>query len=232
MRCNFDLLKKSVLQVLHGVTPITARVSAKHLEKNSVLHGVTNPPVDPAPLHLLHHEKSHVLRETPVTARVAHQLHQLHQKNTSNRKRINPATAVEPHAPAAKRPSVPLAGEEETAIRAWFASIGEADPATIAEAIGRCRIDAGAREYLIGRAAELPGAASSPDDRRACGQCANLRARQCLAAMRGEIAARRDYEPVRDIPRRCEGYAPGDDDPDRRQGRQRWPGLTDTKGTK
>lgn len=142
------------------------------------------------------------------------------------------AVAAEPFTPTVRRPSAPLAGEEETAIRAWLASIGEADPTTIAEVIGRCRIDAGARDYLIGRAAELPGDAPSHDDLRTCGQCANLMARQCLAAKRGEIAASRNYEPIRDLPRRCEGYAPGTDDPDRRHGRERWPGLTDAKGTK
>ena len=64
------------------------------------------------------------------------------------------------------------------------------------------------------------------DDRRFCGQCGNLRGLQCLAARRGEIAAAsRSYEPVDDIPRRCEGYAPKLDDPDRRHGRERWPGL-------
>lgn len=63
------------------------------------------------------------------------------------------------------------------------------------------------------------------DDRRTCTQCANLTARGlCLAARRGEIVASRSYEPVRDIPRRCEGYAPGADDADRRPGLERWPG--------
>lgn len=67
-----------------------------------------------------------------------------------------------------------------------------------------------------------------PDDRRTCEQCANLGGRRCLAAWRGEVVANRDYEPVRDIPRRCEGYAPGADDPDRRIGQERWPYLTQT----
>lgn len=53
-----------------------------------------------------------------------------------------------------------------------------------------------------------------PDDRRTCEQCANLAGTRCLAAWRGEIVASRDYEPVRDLPRRCEGYVPGADDPD------------------
>jgi hypothetical protein len=63
------------------------------------------------------------------------------------------------------------------------------------------------------------------DDRRTCTQCANLVGRRCLAAKRGEIVASRSYEPIRDILKRCEGYTPGTDDPDRRHGRERWPGL-------
>ncbi len=63
------------------------------------------------------------------------------------------------------------------------------------------------------------------DDRRTCEQCANLIARQCQAAKRGEIVANRDYEPIRDFLRRCEGYAPGNEDTDQRHGRERWPGL-------
>lgn len=47
------------------------------------------------------------------------------------------------------------------------------------------------------------------DDRRTCDQCDNLIARRCTAAKRGEIVANRNYEPIRDIPRRCEGYTPG-----------------------
>lgn len=74
-------------------------------------------------------------------------------------------------------------------------------------------------------AAELPKPAPFPDDRRTCDQCANLIARRCQAAKRGEIVTSRNYEPIRDLPRRCEGYAPGAGDPDRRHGRERWPGL-------
>jgi hypothetical protein len=63
------------------------------------------------------------------------------------------------------------------------------------------------------------------DDRRTCYQCTNLIDRRCTAAKRGEILASRNYEPIRDLLRRCEGYSPGADDPDRRHGRERWPGL-------
>lgn len=65
-------------------------------------------------------------------------------------------------------------------------------------------------------------------DQRTCRQCANLTGRGlCLAARRGEIVASRSYEPIPDLLRRCEGYAPGPSDPDRRTGRERWPGLTE-----
>lgn len=68
--------------------------------------------------------------------------------------------------------------------------------------------------------------ANDDDDRRTCIQCANLTGRGiCLAARRGEIVASRSYEPIRDLPRRCEGYMPGVEDIDRRSGLERWPGL-------
>lgn len=76
-------------------------------------------------------------------------------------------------------------------------------------------------------AADLGVILWSEDDRRSCQQCANLAGRRCLSAWRGEIVASRDYEPIRDLPRRCEGYTPGADDPDTRPGRERWPELLD-----
>ena len=143
------------------------------------------------------------------------------------------AVAAEPFTPTIRQPSAPLTASEETAIRAWLALIEEIDPATIAEVISQCQRDADARDYFTRRAAaELPKPDPFPDDRRTCNQCANLIARRCQAAKRGEIVASRNYEPIRDLPRRCEGYAPGATDTDRRPGRERWPGLTDTKGTK
>jgi len=68
------------------------------------------------------------------------------------------------------------------------------------------------------------------DDRCTCNQCVKLVGRRCLAAWRAEIVANRDYEPIRDIPRRCEGYMPVAGDPDRRPGNERWPGLTEKEG--
>jgi hypothetical protein len=142
------------------------------------------------------------------------------------------AVSAEPLAPPVPQPPAPITADEEAAIRAWLALIEETDPPTIAEAIERCQCDADARDYFIGRAvAELPNPDPIPDDRRTCNRCANLTGRRCQAASRGEIVASPTYEPVRDLPRRCEGYTPGMDDSDRRPGRERWPELTDTKGT-
>ncbi|MBV1884536.1 MAG: hypothetical protein KUG82_23045 [Pseudomonadales bacterium] len=62
------------------------------------------------------------------------------------------------------------------------------------------------------------------DDRRTCTQCAHLApSGLCLASRRREIIAGHNYHPVNDILRRCEGYAPKLDDPDRRTGRDLWP---------
>ena len=136
------------------------------------------------------------------------------------------AVAAEPFTPTIRQPSAPLTDSEESAIRAWLALIEETDPATIVEVIGQCQRDADARDYFTRRAAaELPKPDPFPDDRRTCDQCANLIARRCQAAKRGEIVASRNYEPIRDLPRRCEGYAPGAADTDRRPGRERWPGV-------
>lgn len=141
------------------------------------------------------------------------------------------AVAAEPFTPTIRQPSAPLTASEETAIRAWLALIEETDPATIAEVIGQCQRDADVRDYFTGRAAvELLKPDPFPDDRRTCDQCANLIARRCQAAKRGEIVASRNYEPIHDLSRRCEGYAPGVTEPDKRPMRERWPELTDTKG--
>ncbi|MDK9704008.1 MAG: hypothetical protein OEL20_12800 [Sulfuritalea sp.] len=64
-------------------------------------------------------------------------------------------------------------------------------------------------------------------DLRTCELCGNLtEAGRCDAAARREIVASRNYQPICDMPKRCEAYAPPADDPDQRPGRERWPGLT------
>lgn len=85
-----------------------------------------------------------------------------------------------------------------------------------------------------------PDAALDPrEDRRTCGQCANLDRhrsrdgfRRCSAARRGELpyVASRDYSPVPDVPKRCEGLVPMAHDPDRRHGCERWPALNQSGG--
>lgn len=127
---------------------------------------------------------------------------------------------------APQEPVPTLAAEEQTTIRTWLAHIKETDPDIIAEVLNRCRTNLAARIYALGQAEEMPRTPPDYDDRRHCAQCANLApSGLCLAALRGEIVASRTYHPVDDIPRRCEGYAPGPDDPDRRPGHERWPGL-------
>ena len=120
------------------------------------------------------------------------------------------AVAGEPGDLHTVRKSAPLAAEEEAAIRAWLAAIGEDDQATIAAVIEECRTDAEARRYFTGRAAaELPKPDPCPDDRRTCTQCLNLRGRICCIAQPGGlVSARRGYEPIRDVLHRCAGYLP------------------------
>lgn len=64
------------------------------------------------------------------------------------------------------------------------------------------------------------------DNRRRCAECGNLGERGvCLAAQRREIKASRSYVPLRDILRRCEGFAALPGDPDQRPALVRWPSL-------
>lgn len=119
-----------------------------------------------------------------------------------------------------------MTAAQESAIRSWLAQIDEADGAIIAHVLNRCQCDPDARGYFIRLASDASRPAPFPNDRRRCDQCVNLTERGlCLAARRGEIVANRDYEPARELLRRCEGYQPGADDPDRRRGRERWPEL-------
>lgn len=124
-------------------------------------------------------------------------------------------------------PATAMTAEEETAIRTWLAHIEDTDTNIMEEVLNQCRDDGEARAYFLRRSEEIPQPVPDDDDRRHCAQCANLATSGlCLAAQRSEINASRTYHPVDHLPRRCEGYAPGPDDPDRRAGRERWPGLT------
>ena len=64
------------------------------------------------------------------------------------------------------------------------------------------------------------------DNRRRCAECRNLASNgRCLAVARRDIIASRNYAPVPDLLRRCEGFKPLASDPDQRPGRDKWPGL-------
>jgi len=125
----------------------------------------------------------------------------------------------------------PMTSEDENAIRAWLAHIGETNPATIADVLGKCRDNSRERESVLRWADEVLRPADFYDERRRCDQCANLTGRGlCLAAWRGEINASRKFEPVRDLLQRCVGYLPKATESDQRTGRERWPGLFQKEG--
>ena len=66
------------------------------------------------------------------------------------------------------------------------------------------------------------------DDRIRCSDCSWLSmSGVCRAAgPKGKpVVANRGYQPVRDLPRRCEGFSPYANNPDQRRGLERWPGL-------
>lgn len=83
-----------------------------------------------------------------------------------------------------------------------------------------------ARAHEAGPYTAAPLATRTSDDRRTCRDCANLSGTgRCLSAARGnrDTDAGRSGFPIDDLLRRCAGYAPGADDPDRRPGAERWP---------
>jgi len=138
------------------------------------------------------------------------------------------ALAAEPIEPGRRQPGAPLAGDQEEAIPAWLAAIGETDEATVAEVLTRCRQDEEVRRYFLDRA----GAIVADDDRRCCNQCGNLRAGVCaIASPGGVVSAIRGYRPaLPDMLQRCAGYLPNALDIDQRTGGDRWPGMIQ-KGT-
>ena len=81
------------------------------------------------------------------------------------------------------------------------------------------------REHKQAIIEALKGSSDS-DERRHCHQCRNLSLKGvCRAPERGELRTAKNYKPIDSLPRRCEAYLPGDDDPDRRAGAERWPWL-------
>ncbi|MDD2742695.1 MAG: hypothetical protein PHV02_10495 [Rhodocyclaceae bacterium] len=90
-------------------------------------------------------------------------------------------------------------------------------------------------EIAVDRNSSILPTVADTDDRRTCQQCLNLRRRICSIAKpeRGAmVVANMGYRPQPDSLHRCAGYLPNATDNDQRLGGERWPGLTDTKGTK
>lgn len=134
------------------------------------------------------------------------------------------ALAAEPIPERIKRQATP---EQESELRALVAAVGVAyafTPAEQQEALDLALwdVEAALQSYRV--MANEQNIILDRDDRRRCDQCANLSHGGKCAAWQA-VGAMRGYSPVRDIPRRCEGYAPGADDPDKRPGGERWPEL-------
>lgn len=120
--------------------------------------------------------------------------------------------------PGRRQPDTLLAGDQEAAILAWLAQIGETDEAIVAEVLALCRHDDDARAYFLGRA----GYAVTDDDRRCCSQCLNLLSGVCVVARPGgRVSAIRGHRPaLPDMPQRCSGYSPNTRDTDQQTGRE------------
>lgn len=141
--------------------------------------------------------------------------------------RIATVAVANPPSTESAKPT-PMTTEEEGEIRAWLAYIDETDAAIVAAVLNQCRADVDARGYFIRQAGEVLQPAIFDDDRRYCDQCMNLRRDVCTIAepkIGALVVANRGYRPVREPPRRCAGYVPVADDPDRRLGLERWSEL-------
>lgn len=81
---------------------------------------------------------------------------------------------------------------------------------------------------LVRSDANLANPNNSLDDRICCTDCSQLATSAvCRAAgpKNKAVVANRGYQPIRDLPRRCEGFTPYGDQPDQRRGFERWPEL-------
>jgi len=139
------------------------------------------------------------------------------------------ALAAEPIEPGRRQSGRALAGDEESAIRAWLATIGETDQTIVDEVLAACRYDCDARAYYLGR----PGADPQiEDNRRCCSQCSNLRSGLCVVARPGGlVSAIVGYRPASPgVLQRCAGYSPNASDTDQRTGCERWPELIQKGG--
>lgn len=69
------------------------------------------------------------------------------------------ALAAEPIEPGQRQPDTLLTDDQEAAVLAWLAAIGETDEAIIGDVLRQCRQDEDARRYFLGRAGD-----AVPDD--------------------------------------------------------------------
>lgn len=140
------------------------------------------------------------------------------------------AIAAEPIPERIRHQATP---EQEAELRALVAAVGVAyaffTPAEQQEALDLALWDVEAALQSYREMANEQNIILDRDDRRRCDQCANLSHDGKCAAWQA-VGAMRGYSPVRDIPRRCEGYAPGADDSDKRPGGERWPELIQKEG--
>ena len=122
---------------------------------------------------------------------------------------------------------------DRTAVNRWLTVIREHKAeiiALLAEPFDRDAFEerAGIVEFDAGLTrAEAEAVAWHEDDRRLCTHCLNLLpGGVCKVAAPGlPVSAMKGYRPIQDVLRRCLGYRPRHDDPDRRTGSERWPGL-------
>ena len=143
------------------------------------------------------------------------------------------AVAAEPiHDRPHRKPTKAEANELTALVMAIYANDTDDDRA---EALAAALADPDGALLCYRAIAEDRGIAIAemPDDRRTCTQCQCLQGRVCSIAYPGGLVfARRGYTPMRDMLHRCAGYQPNTIDTDQRASGERWPGLTEMKGTK
>lgn len=120
------------------------------------------------------------------------------------------AVAAEPIAERSKRTAnTAEAAELRELVEAIYSGDTEADRA---EAVAAALADPDAALICYRSIAIERGIVVEPDDRRTCGQCANLRFGVCtVASPDGAVTAATGYRPselFRITPHRCDGYAP------------------------
>jgi hypothetical protein len=144
-----------------------------------------------------------------------------------------------------RRATMTHAKRSRSAPRSWSTTAGCRGPMRNGRRRGNCYQYARAREVGQSPAPEAGPDADKPapvesarfasvaakleawGDLRPCTFCRNwLPSGRCRAAAVGLLRGARDYEPsIPKQPRRCIGYSPGADDPERTFGLHRWPEL-------